>query len=357
MTLTYSTATVEGAAQLDYWRDVVCATFVQLELEPPPVQGGRFRGQVTARDFGCVQVATVTADPHSVVRTPAAIRRSQEDDFFVDLPVRGYLTLAQDGREALLQPGDFTVYDSARPCRITGLGPFELIVVKVSRQEFQAHCALPRDATATVVRGDRGAGALLAPFLRALTVHAGSLPPQVVPRAGGNVLELLGTALAERAGTAARRATPPPAQLQRARRYMTSHLAEPGLSPATVAAALGVSVRYLQGMFRAAGTSPFRWLQEQRLEQAARLLADPGQAGRSITDIAFGVGFTDTSHFTRSFKHRFGAGPRDYRRARIPGQSPGLSGAGQQPVEVVVQDAERFPGGPVAGQHAGAAPG
>ncbi len=158
MTLTYSTAAVDSLSQLDYWRDVVCATFVQLELEPPPVRSGRFRGQVVAQELDCVQVATVTADPHAVVRTPAAIRRSLEDDFFVDLAVRGCLTLAQDGREAVLNPGDFTVYDSARPCRIRGLSPFELIVVKVPRQVFLAHCPLPRDATATVVRGDRGAG-------------------------------------------------------------------------------------------------------------------------------------------------------------------------------------------------------
>jgi len=313
MTVSYSTASVEDAAQLDYWRDIVCATFVQLELEPPPQRSGRFRGHVTAQDLDCVQIATVTADPHAVVRTPAAIRRAREDDFFVNLTVRGSLALTQDGREALLRPGDFTVYDSARPCRITGLGRFELIVVKVGRQAFQAHCALPKDATATVVRGDGGAGALLGPFLRALTAHAAGLPPEVVPRVGANVLELLGTALAERAGPGPRHAAPLPAQLQRARRYILNHLAEPGLSPASVAAALGVSVRYLHGMFHAEGTSPLRWAQEQRLGQAARLLADPGQAGRSITDIAFSVGFTDTSHFTRSFKRRYGTGPRAYR--------------------------------------------
>lgn len=318
MTLTYSTATVDGAAQLDYWRDVVCATFVQLELEPPPWRSGRFRGHVTAQDLDCVQIATVTADPHAVVRTPAAIRQSHEDDFFVNLAVRGFITLAQDGRQAVLRPGDFTVYDSARPCRINGLDPFELIVVKVPRQAFRAHCALSGDATATVMRGDRGAGALLAPFLRTLTAHAAGLPPELVPRVGGNVLELLGTALAERADAGSRRAAPLPAQLPRARRYILNHLAEPGLSPATIAAALGVSVRYLQGIFHTAGTSPFRWLQEQRLDQAARLLADPGQAGRSITDVAFSVGFTDTSHFTRSFKRRYGTGPRDYRQQQLP---------------------------------------
>ena len=34
--------------------------------------------------------------------------------------------------------------------------------------------------------------------------------------------------------------------------------------------------------------------------------------------VSFGVGFTDTSHFTRSFKRRYGTGPREYRRNHPP---------------------------------------
>ena len=47
---------------------------------------------------------------------------------------------------------------------------------------------------------------------------------------------------------------------------------------------------------------------------AARLLADPGRAGRRVTDIAYAVGFKDASHFTRAFKSRYGVSPREYRR-------------------------------------------
>jgi AraC-like DNA-binding protein len=76
----------------------------------------------------------------------------------------------------------------------------------------------------------------------------------------------------------------------------------------------GISVRYLYLLFQAEGTAPAHWILERRLEQASRLLADPRQAGRTITDIAFSVGFKDASHFTRAFKSRHGLGPREYRR-------------------------------------------
>lgn len=315
MTLSFSTATVDDRSQLDYWREVVCATFVQLEFEPPRRRtAAGFRGEVTAQELDDVRVATVVSEPHTVVRSPTMIRRSFADDYFVNLAVRGRIVLTQDGRDAVLRPGDLTVYDSAHPCRITGLDPFELVVLRVPRPVFAAHCPLPREATATAIRGDSGVGALLSPFLRSLAGQASELPPDAASRVSATLLELLATALSDRIEAGARPGVPRAAHLVRARRYITDHLADPELSPASVARALGMSVRYLHALFHTENTSPFRWIMEQRLDRAARLLADPRESGRSVTSIAFGVGFKSASHFTRTFKNRYGVGPRDYRR-------------------------------------------
>jgi AraC-like DNA-binding protein len=100
----------------------------------------------------------------------------------------------------------------------------------------------------------------------------------------------------------------------RARRYILDHIADPELSPAVIAHALGISVRYLHAIFRAEDTSPSRWILQQRLHMASRLLADPGRTDRSVTDIAYAVGFKDASHFTRAFKSGHGVSPREYRR-------------------------------------------
>jgi AraC-like DNA-binding protein len=43
------------------------------------------------------------------------------------------------------------------------------------------------------------------------------------------------------------------------------------------------------------------------------MLADPQFADSSITEIAFGVGFEDMSHFARVFKSRFGVAPSAWR--------------------------------------------
>jgi AraC-like DNA-binding protein len=53
-------------------------------------------------------------------------------------------------------------------------------------------------------------------------------------------------------------------------------------------------------------TTPGKWLLEKRLTHAKHLLAN---TGKSIGEVAFESGFESTSHFSRSFKERFGIAP------------------------------------------------
>ncbi|MGW1270983.1 helix-turn-helix domain-containing protein [Streptomyces sp. NPDC002491] len=314
LSFSFSTAPLDSRAQLDYWREVVCTTFVEYEMDVPRHPSAGFLGQVTAQTVGGMGVARVVSDPHTVFRSPTLIRRSSEDDLLVNLAVQGRVTVAQRGREALLRPGDLTVYDSALPCRIACLDPFELLVLKVPRPLFDAHVPLVQDTMATLVPGDRGAGALIAPFLHSLTVHARGLAPDTSARVGVTLLELLATALSDRTASGGRLKAPGAVHLDRARRYVLDHITDPDLTPAMIAQALDISVRYLHAIFQADDTSPSRWIRRQRIHMAARLLADPGRSGHSVTDIAYAVGFKDASHFTRAFKSLHGVSPREYRR-------------------------------------------
>jgi AraC-like DNA-binding protein len=319
MTITYSTATVDTHEQLAYWREVVCATYVPYDVEPRDRRAGGFLGEVTVDELGGMWVSTIVSEPHTVARSSRLVHRSIEDDYLVNLAVRGRVVVAQDGREALLPPGSLAVYDSGRPCRIAGLDPFELLVLKVPRTLFESRCPIPRDATATLVRGDHGAGALLSTFFRALTPQLPGLSADGLSRLGNIALELVTAALSEQSDSDNRSNGPRAAQLARARRYILDHLADPDLSPEPVARALGMSVRYVHLLFQSENTSPFRWILEQRVERAATLLADPHQAQRSVANIAYSVGFKDPSHFTRNFKNRYGLGPRDYRKDNLQG--------------------------------------
>lgn len=60
------------------------------------------------------------------------------------------------------------------------------------------------------------------------------------------------------------------------------------------------------------GVTPHQYLVRSRLRRAARLLADEA---RSISDIAFDVGFGDLSNFVRTFHRAAGTSPLNFRKA------------------------------------------
>ncbi|MDR3464316.1 MAG: helix-turn-helix transcriptional regulator [Xanthobacteraceae bacterium] len=91
-------------------------------------------------------------------------------------------------------------------------------------------------------------------------------------------------------------------------------LDDPQFDVSALAGALGTTLRSLQKRFQLLNTTPRQWMSERRLERMRRKLDDPAFANLSIKQIAFGSGFRDFSHFSRSFKDAFGVPPRRYRR-------------------------------------------
>jgi AraC-like DNA-binding protein len=84
------------------------------------------------------------------------------------------------------------------------------------------------------------------------------------------------------------------------------------LSVPRLARMAGLSVSEFHRVFlRATGTSPIRYLTHLRIRQACTLLADPR---RSITAIAFAVGYGDSNYFSRQFSSAMGMAPRIWRR-------------------------------------------
>lgn len=100
-------------------------------------------------------------------------------------------------------------------------------------------------------------------------------------------------------------------QHARAIRYIDAHLAEPALSPTTIAAGLGMSLRYLHLLFED-GASVGATILGRRLERCHAALRDDADH-RSISEIAFAWGFNDAAHFSRTFRARFGVSPRELR--------------------------------------------
>ncbi|MGA7804785.1 acetamidase/formamidase family protein, partial [Bradyrhizobium sp.] len=91
-------------------------------------------------------------------------------------------------------------------------------------------------------------------------------------------------------------------------------LDDPALAPVRLAQAEGISERYLQKLFEGVGDNFTHYVRERRLQRAWADLSNPTEAHHSISEIAYRYGFADSAHFSRSFRHRFGLSPREFRQ-------------------------------------------
>ncbi|RJF92249.1 helix-turn-helix domain-containing protein [Noviherbaspirillum saxi] len=92
--------------------------------------------------------------------------------------------------------------------------------------------------------------------------------------------------------------------------HIREHFFDPALNAGVVAAARGLSRRRLDELFiRIVGTTVSAAIWHQRLEAARTMLG----SASSVTGVAYSCGFSDSAHFSRLFKKRYGAGPSNWR--------------------------------------------
>jgi AraC family transcriptional regulator of adaptative response / methylphosphotriester-DNA alkyltransferase methyltransferase len=94
----------------------------------------------------------------------------------------------------------------------------------------------------------------------------------------------------------------------------------PGVGIDTVAQNIGTSRRQLQRVFAEMGDGSFRsTLSAVRMARARQLLARTDQP---IGEIGATVGYPMPAQFSKTFRHRHGVSPREYRRAAREGAPP-----------------------------------
>jgi AraC family transcriptional activator of tynA and feaB len=85
------------------------------------------------------------------------------------------------------------------------------------------------------------------------------------------------------------------------------------LDVSTLAAALAITPRHVHRLFASQGARCGAYLLAQRLARAREDLRRPMLAGVGVAQIGYRVGFNSASHFSRSFKQRYGVAPQAWR--------------------------------------------
>ncbi|MCV9878540.1 AraC-like ligand-binding domain-containing protein [Brenneria izbisi] len=307
----FDTDSVAMHERKDYWREVVCETFVPLHCEF--LKHDAFSGRIQVQNLASISLVDVSASRQKVLRNKQEIARSREEFILLSMVLSGRSLVVQGGREALLTPGDFALYDTRSPYELHFDGAFRQMVVQIPRAELHRRVAGLEYLTALTLSANRPMEKLTFDFLHGLWSVHHSLGEAPQLHLKEQALDLLGMVLAERVPRSLPEKPTNMALLYRMKMAIQDRLSDPQLSLTVLASMFGISTRYASMLFESESTTFGRYLLHCRLERCARELRAPAQRQRKINEIAFHWGFSDISYFSRVFKQRFGMSAREFR--------------------------------------------
>ncbi|EFL30410.1 transcriptional regulator [Streptomyces viridochromogenes DSM 40736] len=321
MPVVLSTASLPAADRGERWHHAVSRTFVPLDVQL--LEDAPSPGRIVTEKLGSLRVAQVQAGPQVVTRSGRLVRDGNRF-LILTLQQRGSALKEQDGRQALIEPGDFSLSDSSRLFRKRVQSRFCFTSFHFPREDLHVRDEDLRALTATAFSGRDGGAALVATYFARLAREAGSFDALVGRQFAATALDLLALLINERRGRFAPQAPETAAAtLVRVKDHILRHLCDPELSPPGIAAAHFMSVRYLHKLFQLEGATVGEWIRAQRLERCRQDLLRAAALGQGVATVARRWGFVSPSHFSRAFRAAYGVTPREW-------QTHGLSGTGQK---------------------------
>jgi AraC-like DNA-binding protein len=310
----FSTDAFHPRDRFDYWHEMLCRKVVPHDCTPQARQA--FRAELQSTPLADIHLVYYESTPIRNDVTARHVTHANADELLVRRQIAGRFIVEQDGREAVLEAGDVILLDPRRPMRGKYLNGARQLVLKVPRHQLEARVGNTPQLIARAIKPTQGEHALTSAFLEMLRLHAGALSTAAAAVASNQALDLIAVSLAK----CLDRDTPRLSWARslarlRIRAAIEARLADPALDAETVAAAAGISIRYANAVLAADDTSIMRLVLSRRLEQCRRALEDPLQAHRTVSEIAYGWGFSDMTHFGRKFRAAHGLLPREYRRA------------------------------------------
>ncbi|BEL04512.1 helix-turn-helix domain-containing protein [Actinoplanes sichuanensis] len=272
---------------------------------PPLVNklaGADFRGRITTRDLGPLRLVCLdTPESACVGRERDA---SDGENLAIKVMARGRTRIEQGRGHAELGPADLVLLDPTRPLRFESTAATHVTML-VPRRELRIRPAQIDRLIGERIDGNHGPGALVSVLARQSARSATGFREAEALRSAAAVIELITVALEARLGD--RQPSPDERLRNRIAGYIEARLADPDLSPPSIAAAHHISVRRLHKLFEDQPLTVAALIRRRRLE---RCRAELTGNGRTVTAVAARWGFSDPAHFSKIFKATYGYNAR-----------------------------------------------
>ncbi len=278
-----------------------------------------FIGEVSKHSRGGLSLANLRTNAGLIKRERPNADHDMDQHCFLVSQRSGYCQITQNGQVIQLAPGDMLLMDSTGSIEISPFGLIEHASLALSRHEV---CKQLGGAPKTFgkISSTKACGRMLHVLMDQLCREGleGQDSIEEAEALQAAFVSLLGSAfeLHDAPGDCA-------ASLQGSnlrsyvQKVIDESLTQPGLSPVGLANRLNISVRHLYRLFEEQDDSVCRYIQRARLKRSADDLTNPFLKRESITSIAYKWGFTDSAHFSRSFKKQFDLSPKDFRSTHL----------------------------------------
>ena len=228
------------------------------------------------------------------------------------LVLKGEVEVEQRGRSVRIASGNMVLNDPLAPCVLSAFEASEAVAFNVDRRCLAVGGQSNTEHFGRILDGSRGIVAMLLAVVRAFIEQ----DQPAAPDEREAVLDAFSSLLAR----CIEQTTPEDEtfhMVARIEKWLEARIGDPGLSAEDMAVGLGMSRRTLYRACAGNLTTPSGLIWQTRLKRATEMLRDPRERGRSITDIAFSLGFSDSAHFSRSFRQKVGSSPRAYRQQAL----------------------------------------
>jgi AraC-like DNA-binding protein len=239
------------------------------------------------------------------------------DDLFLFMNLGGS-TIACDGSQEVTLRGD-AICGRPENTRQTLCHPDDVrfIGLRLPRGELAPLVVNIDDPTLRIIPRDTRALRLLKSYIcAAVTDEDAFTAPELQRLFVTHVHDLAALALGARldAAVVAEGRGVRAARLRAIKSDVAANLCSGELTATALAARHHVTPRYVHKLFECEGVTFSEFVLAQRLARAYRMLTNPRLANRTISSLAYEVGFGDLSYFNRAFRRRYHATPSDVRR-------------------------------------------
>lgn len=305
---------VQPGDGFDYWHHVTCRNYSLTECRN--VLDGHFSSHITIRKIGAlaisdISVETMPGNAIAVSRSPADIRKDPRDYFMLWLMLDGQVGVEQRRHSAIMRAGDLFTYDQSQPFSLDFEHWSRALMVTIPRPLLTSRLPTVHRFAGRRISANPSLAALVGSLITSLYHLDDEMDDDVASRISESALDILSVALESNVESASG-LTRHDRQLEGAKRYILAHLGDPELNVRSITKAQDMAQRTLYRLFADEGTTPMRWLWQQRLARSYKALSE-GKVTK-VTDVALSHGFGEVSHFSRSFKTAFGRSPRTFKR-------------------------------------------